>query len=159
MARILATLVFVTTALWLGGMIFLFISVQTLFSRFPRSTTSVAVQAAPELFGVFEKYQLVLAAVALTAAFAWYVAARARWIIAIFVLLAIAAVGAVVSYTLITPRIEQLRLAGQSGSPRFARLHARSMQCYVTQAALLMGATLALPMAATRRTTTEASAG
>jgi hypothetical protein len=65
----------------------------------------------------------------------------------IFVLLALAATGAAVSTTLITPRMEALRTAGQSSSARFKALHARSMQCYVTQAALLLVSVLLLPAA------------
>lgn len=151
MARIASIVVWLCSALWLGGMIFLFAAVQSLFRTFPRTSSDVAMQAAPTLFGVFETYQLLLAAVAVIAAFIWYLSSRSRWIIAIFILLAVAGAGAAVSSTLITPRMETLRAAGQSGSPRFARLHAGSMQCYMIEAGLLLAANLILPAATAAR--------
>jgi di/tricarboxylate transporter len=144
MPRLISTLVSLVVALWLGGIVFLFIGVATLFRTFPRPASDVAPQAAPALFHVWERYQLVLAAVVLVAVFAWYVLTRARRLIVLFLMLALAAVGGVVSTTLITPRIDQMREAGQSGTPRFRALHARSMQCYVAQAALLMASVLML---------------
>ncbi len=148
MSRVASTLVRLTTSLWFGGMIFLFLAVQTLFRAFPRPASDVAPRAAPALFAVFERYQLALAAVALVSAFAWYAATRSKRVIVLFVLLALAATGAAVSTALITPRMDQLRIAGQSSSPRVRALHARSMQCYVAQAALLLVSVLMLPAAA-----------
>jgi hypothetical protein len=145
MSRVASTLVRLSTSLWFGGMIFLFLAVQTLFRAFPRAASDVAPRTAPALFNVFEKYQLVLAAVALVSAFAWYVTTRSKRVMVLFALLALAATGAAVSTALITPQMEQLRAAGQSSSSRFRTLHARSMQCYVAQAALLLVSVLMLP--------------
>ena len=144
MPRLISTLVLLAVALWFGGIAFLFIGVSALFRAFPRAASDVAPQAAPALFHVWERYQLVLAAVALVGAFAWYALARAKRLIVLFLLLALAAAGGVVSTTLITPQIDHMREAGQSGSPRFRALHARSMQCYVAQAALLLVSVLML---------------
>jgi len=145
MPRLIATLVSVVVSLWLGGIVFLFVGVSALFRAFPRPASDVAPQAAPALFYVWERYQLVLAAVALVGAFAWYVLSRAKRLIVLFLLLALAAAGGVVSTTLITPRMDRLREAGQSNTPRFRALHARSMQCYIGQASLLLVAALVLP--------------
>src|SRR5688500_11785920 len=147
MSRVASTLVWLSTSLWFGGMIFLFLAVQTLFRAFPRGSSDVAPQAAPALFNAFERYQLAVAAVALLGAFAWYVTTRSKRLIVLFALLALAATGAAVSTALITPRMEQLRMAGQSSSSPFKSLHARSMQCYVAQAALLLVSVLMLPSA------------
>jgi hypothetical protein len=144
MPRFISTLVSLVLALWFGGIVFLFIGVSTLFRAFPRPASDVAPQAAPALFHVWERYQLVLAAVALVGVFAWYLLARAKRLIVLFLMLALSAVGGVVATTLITPRIDQMREAGQSGAPRFRALHARSMQCYVAQAGLLMVSVLML---------------
>ncbi len=151
MSRIAVIVVWICSALWLGGMIFLFVAVQALFATFPKTSSDVAINAAPTLFGIFEKYQLFLAGLALVATFFWYLSSRSRLIILIFTLLAVAGAGAPVSSTLITPRMESLRAAGQSGSPRFAQLHARSMLCYMTQAGLLLVATIMLPVAIAAR--------
>jgi hypothetical protein len=145
MSRLISTLVSLVLALWLGGIVFLFIAVSTLFRAFPRPASDVAPQAAPALFHVWERYQLVLAAVALIGVFTWYVIARTKRLVVLFLLLALAAAGGVVSTTLITPRIDRMREAGQSGTPRFSALHGRSMQCYVAQAALLLASVLMLP--------------
>ena len=147
MSRVASTLVWLSTSLWFGGMIFLFVSVQTLFRAFPRPASDVAPQAAPALFDVFERYQLALAAAALIGAFVWYLAVRSKRVIVIFAMLAIAAAGAAISTTLITPPMQQLRAAGQTASPRFRALHGRSMQCYLAQAGLLLVVTLLLPAA------------
>jgi hypothetical protein len=149
MSRIASIFAWLATSLWLGGMIFLFIAVQTLFRAFPKATSDVALRGAPALFAAFERYQLVLAATSLVAAFVWYLASRSKWIIAVFLLLSLSAAGAALSTTLITPEMERLRLAGQSASPRFAQLHGRSMLLYVSQAGALLVTALLLP-AATR---------
>jgi len=159
MSRIASTVAWVCVALWLGGMIFLFLAVQTLFAAFPRATSDVALQGAPALFRAFEKYQIVVAALALIGTFAWYLTRRDRLVMAVFVLLALAAAGAVVSTTLVTTRMERLRMAGESTSPQFRKLHGRSMMIYTSQAALLLGAAVMLPLAAgrDRRTNPEAA--
>lgn len=158
MARIAATLVWIAVALWFGGMMFLFVAVQTLFRAFPRGTSTVALESAPALFGVFEKYQLILASVALVAAFVWYVATRSKRVMTIFILLALAAAAGVASTTMITPKMERLRKSGESSSAEFRQLHGRSMLVYVSQAGVLLVTALMLPAAPTARRTTPAVA-
>jgi hypothetical protein len=138
MARLISTLVSLVLSLWLGGIVFLFIGVSTLFRAFPRPASDVAPQAAPALFHVWERYQLVLAAVALLSVFAWYVIVRTKPLIVLFLLLTLASATGIVSTILITPRIDQMREAGQSSTAEFRALHGRSMQCYIAQAALLL---------------------
>ena len=147
MSRIFAIVTSVCVSLWLGGLIFLFISIQVLFIAFPKRTSDVAMQAAPQLFATFEKYQLILAAIALLATFGWYASTRTTIVMCLFILLALAAAIAALSTALITSRMEIIRRAGQSGSAAFARLHARSMIACVTEAALLLGAAIIIPIA------------
>lgn len=156
--RLAAIVVWLATGLWLGGMVHLFISVQMLFREFPRHSSRVAIDAAPRLFEAFERYQLVLAAVALLAAFAWYCAARLRTILITFVLLALAAAAAVVSTTTISAKMQTLRREGLSSSPEFKSLHARSMIFYVSQATLLLAAAVTLPLTAEARHEASAAA-
>src|SRR5262245_9260876 len=100
-------------ALWLGGLIALFVFVQTLF----RNDRDVAVLAAPQLFVVYEKYHLILAAVALLTTVAWRISAPSRAVLGAFILLAIAAcAGVAVALWFIEP-MEALRQQGLSGSP------------------------------------------
>ncbi|MGH7175831.1 MAG: DUF4149 domain-containing protein [Tepidisphaeraceae bacterium] len=149
MRMICSTIVLAAWALWFGGMIALFIFVQVLF----QSDRSLAVQVGPKLFLAFERYQLVLAPIALVVTFLWRLLVPSRLIVALFGLLAVASVGVVVHASLITPRMEALRLAGQSASPRFRALHGQSMMIYVGQAAMLAGTGFIMPAAivATRR--------
>jgi hypothetical protein len=128
-------------------MIFLFMAVTRLFAAFPRQSSDVAVQAAPRLFAMFETYQLVLAVIALAATFGWYLATRAKLVMMLFVLLALAAAGGAISTNLISAKMHALREAGQSGSPEFMQLHGRSMIVYTCQAALLLVAVIMLSFA------------
>jgi hypothetical protein len=140
LVAILATLGW---ALWFGGIVALFLFVSVMF----RESRPVAVDAAPMLFHAFERYQLLLAAFVLVCLVLWRVLAHARAIMLVFTFVALAAVAAVLSTTLVTPRMETLRRQGQSGSPEFRQLHGRSMMFYTSEAALLLLAGVALPSA------------
>jgi hypothetical protein len=141
MKRVLPIVLCFAWALWLGGLMALFVFVQTLFAR----SRPVAVQAAPLLFLAFERYELIVGAMALIAAVGWRMKVRSHTLTLLLVLLILAAAGAIVSSITITGPMEQLRLIGQSGSAEFKRLHGYSMMVYVTQAALLAIAGLMLP--------------
>src|SRR5438045_1814903 len=110
MRTVLILLVLLTWALWLGGLVTLVILVVTLF----RGDREIAVEAAPRMFVVFGQYQLLLAAVALIATFVWRLLVSSAWITAIFTLFAIAVLSAVSLSVRVVPRMEQIRLAGQS---------------------------------------------
>lgn len=139
--RLLPIVVCFAWALWLGGLIALFLFVQTLFAR----NRPLAVQAAPVLFLAFERYELFLGALALVATIGWRLAVPSRALTLLLVMLVLAAAGAIVSSITITGPMEQLRAIGQSDSAEFKRLHGYSMMVYVSQAALLAIAGLLLP--------------
>ena len=143
MRRILSVLVVVSWGLWFGGICALFLFVSVMF----RESRPLAVDAAPMLFHAFERYQLLLAAFALVCLVLWRVLAHSRPIMVVFTFMALAAVAAVLSTTLVTPRIEALRRQGQTASPEFRQLHGRSMIFYTSEAALLLLAGIALPSA------------
>jgi hypothetical protein len=140
-------LTLLTWALWFGGVMGLFLSVQVLFHQTDRS---VFLASAPRLFIAFERYQLVLAATTLLATIAWRTIERSPQLTTLFVLFAIATVGAVIETTQITPRIEALRIAGETHTPQFLRLHGMSMAVYLTVAIMLLiaGVMLSLHLAA-----------
>lgn len=127
--------------LWFGGMIALFVFVQTLFA----GNRAVAVDAAPMLFGAFERTQLLLAACALIGTFTLWLLTRRRAAMTLFALFAISAAVAALSTTLVTAPMEQLRMQGQTSDPQFKRLHGVSMMMYVSEAALLLAAGAILP--------------
>jgi hypothetical protein len=134
-------------ALWLGGLIALFIFVNVLFRR----ERSVAVQAAPMMFHAFEKYQLILGAVALVGAAALFMVTRSVRLGLVFSLLAVASIGAVVSPVFITAKMEALRAEGMAGGSEFKKLHGRSMMVYVGDAAVLALAGVLMPSPQFRR--------
>jgi hypothetical protein len=134
MQRLCQFLALIAWSLWLGGLVLLFVVVQTLFATEPRDTF---IEVAPRIFLAFERYQLLLAGLALLGTFGWRLANPSLGIGALFTLFAAATVGALASTLLITPRLEDLRLHDQLQSPQFARLHGISMCVYVAQVILL----------------------
>jgi hypothetical protein len=130
-------------ALWFGGLMSLFVFVQVLF----KTDRSVAVKAAPTMFVTFEKCQLALAAIALIATAIWRLRTPRAILTALFALFCIATVAAIVPPIAITPKMEALRLAGESSSPQFKALHGRTMIFYMTAAISLLVVGLLLPRA------------
>jgi hypothetical protein len=154
MRKVLAIFVILSWSLWFGGIIALFLFVSTMF----RQSRGIAVEAAPMLFQAFERYQLLLAALALVCLVLWRVLLASRAIMVVFTLMALAAVMAVLSTTLITPRMETLRRQGQSDSPQFRQLHGRSMMFYTAEATFLLLSGIALPAAIGRTRVIETPA-
>jgi len=143
MRHLISTLVTITWALWFGALIALFLFVQTLFNN----NREIAVEAAPQLFMVFQKYHLILAAIALMSVVAWRIAAPSKSALVIFILLGLAACcGVAVSLWIIGP-MNALRESGLSGSDEFKRLHGRSMMLFVGQAFFLLISGIILPIA------------
>ena len=135
MQNLLRLLTSLTWALWFGGIMGLFLSVQVLFHQTERP---VFLESAPRLFIAFERYQLVLAAMALVSSFSWRMILPMPRLTALCILFAIAAVGAVVEPMLITPRIEAMRILGQTHTPEFMRVHGLSMCVYLAVAITLL---------------------
>lgn len=134
-------------ALWLGGLAGLFIIVPALFAK----SRELANAAGPVIFVAFERYQLILAALAVGATFGWRLTTPAPALTAMLALLVLAALGAGLSTFLVTAKMETLRLAGQAGSPPFMRLHGYSMMLYSVQALLLLGYGVLLPFVLGKR--------
>jgi hypothetical protein len=141
--KIAASLVCIAWALWLGGLGALFLFVTDLFAR-DRPT---ALKAAPQMFLVFERYQILLAAAALMGVVAWRILAGSIRVTVLFILLAAATVPAALGPMFVTSRMEQLRQQGQSSSGEFRKLHGISMIVYTGQTLILLAAGLTLPWA------------
>ena len=143
MKWIAVTLSVVAWGLWFGALFALFLFVTTLF----HNNREIAVQAAPQLFVAFQKYHLILAAIALVATVAWRIVSRSKLVLAIFLFLGVAACcGVAVTIWIVGP-MEALRQAGMSGSEEFKRLHGRSMMLYTAQAVMLLISGMVLPFA------------
>src|SRR5215813_9871485 len=102
MRRVAAALVAIVWALWLGGLVSLFIFVTVLF----RNDRPTALQAAPRMFVVFGMYQLILSAAGLIFTFCWRLLARSKWITSLFAIFALCALGSAALSAQIVPRME-----------------------------------------------------
>jgi hypothetical protein len=144
MRSVIAFVAVIAWALWLGGLVTLLIFVLTLF----HTDRTTALQAAPQMFVIFGKYQLILSAVGLISTFFWRVTIRSKWITSLFAIVAVCAMGGAVLSARIVPRMEEIRLAGQShDSAEYKSLHGRSSIIYTSEAALLLIGAIILPLA------------
>jgi len=146
MSRFFAFLTMLVWGLWLGGLITLFICVITLFTH----NRAAAIDAAPQLFVNFERYQLILAALGLTTTVIWRVVSKNLLVNWIFLLLCLSSLGAIASPLYFSKQMEVLRQEGKTSSARFEALHKQSEWVYTGEAALLLVGGLAL-FAALRR--------
>jgi len=139
-----SALVTLTTSLWFGGLVTLALLVMAVFigSGLDRET---AGRATSSMFVWFGKAQLVVAALALIATFLAYLQRRGGVVVFLFVLQIVATVGAVVFNMYIVPKLEGLRLSGQSKSADFQTLHKQSEHLMTIVMVILLLATLALP--------------
>jgi hypothetical protein len=152
MRSLVVVLSLLAWALWFGGLVALFVFVPALF----RTDRDIAVQAAPIIFIVFQKYQLILACVTLVAAVAWRICSPGRLLVAGFVLLALATFAGVGVSIGIIPRMNELRVLGESSSPEFKKLHGVSMALYLFEMLVLLGAGVLMILAnGMRRTVGE----
>jgi hypothetical protein len=142
----LRLLTILTWALWLGGLIALFLFVSYLF----KADRPIAVVAAPLMFERFERVQLLLAAVALLAIGGLRLIEARAVHSTVFTFFAVATVGLVISAAVIRPKMERLRVAGESSGTQFRQLHGQSMALYSLQATALLLAGLFIPSAMSR---------
>jgi hypothetical protein len=138
-----AALVCIAWGLWLGGLGAIFLFVTRLFAV----DRDLAIKTAPQLFLVFQRYQIVLAAAALLGAVAWRVVWPSARATALFWMLAVAAVMAAVGPMLVTGPMLKLWAAGQSESQQFRRLHGLSMLLFSAQGVVLLVIGVLLPWA------------
>jgi hypothetical protein len=140
---ILSAWVCIFWALWLGGLGALFLIAIQLFS----TDRDLGIQAAPIIFQVFEKYQILLAAAALIATAAWRIASGSIRVTVLFCFLALAAAAAALEPLALTRPMERLRLTGQTDSPQFKKLHGESMAVYLGETVVLLIGGFFLPWA------------
>ena len=144
---ILAGWVCIAWALWLGGLGAIFLFVTRLF----QVDHDLGAQAAPVLFLVFERYQLMVAALALIGTALLRISFRSSRATILFWMLGAAAALAALEPIAITSHLEQLRIAGQMHSAQFQRLHQTAGVVYTTETLILLAAGFALPGAVRAR--------
>jgi len=141
----LSMIVTIAWGLWFGGQVTLFLTVTTLFKTFS-TRRDIFGEAGNATFHAFEKYQLIVAAVALVGTVLWAASGRAAVKTALFTLLALAAIWATCGTIFITPRIDAMRVAHQTTTPEFSQLHGRSMMVYMCETTLLLIGGILLPL-------------
>ncbi len=114
-------------ALWLGGSMALYMFVQYLF----KIERAVAVNAAPMMFFIFERYQLMIAAILLAATIVWRLYSCSRPKKLLLACLMVASLLAITQFGIISPKMNELHLTGQSSNMEFKKLHGYSMVVYV----------------------------
>lgn len=144
---IAASLATLSCGLWAGGLVMLFLSVSTIFQTYDRPTAGLSANA---IFLKFEKYQLILAAVAIASTAIAAYRSKLKWVVLILLLLALIAGLTIV--TSITPQIDAMRIAKQSQSDRFKTYHGLAMATYTATTLLVTAAALLLPATLRRET-------
>ena len=138
LAGILLTL---SSSLWLGLLVAVYLFAPAIFGAFPGDRTT-AGKATSAMFVRFAQVQLLLAALALVGAFLAYVQRKRPAHVALFALFAVACVGAVAYKMLLVPRMEELRLSGQSASQEFRTYHGLVMGVSTGIGLLVLAATV-----------------
>jgi hypothetical protein len=134
----------VAVGLWLGGLVTLILLINAVFIS-SGLATEMAGKATGIMFVWFAKGQLVVAGVALLAAFWGYLLGRSRVAMGLFAALALAAVGAVVFNVFFVTRLEEMRVAGEMKSAAFHALHEQARPFMTGLTLLVLVATLLLP--------------
>ena len=142
MNRLLPYVVTLALGLWAGGLVALILFVSTLFVK----ARTVAAETAPALFDVFEKYQLILAVIALLALVVWRWAGRTRSKTFALSLTMLATLLAFVQISYITPVINRTR---NTDRPTFDRYHRLASTNYTIISGLVV-LSLGFTVAATK---------
>lgn len=149
MKLLAATVVTIAWGFWLGGLATLFAVLGTIFNT-PGYTRAQQGDFAQRLFPVFERMQLIFAAVALLGTAAWWFANRQGLKMVLFALFSVATCVAVAETTLVTPRVQKLVAEGKRETPEFQQAHHLSSNVYASGAVILLLAGLLLPTAIKR---------
>lgn len=157
MNRIVSIALTLTLSLWAGSLVHLVLTVSSLFASFPKAQSSVALQAAPAVFWITERYHIALCLIVLLLLLAWSRLRRSRWILGMGVLAVLASVLVFVQAFGLSAKMEALRGQGLSGGPEFTRLHRLSSTQYMIQAALVLASLALLPAAIAGRDNLSAS--
>lgn len=146
MRYIATALLILSSGLWLGGLIALAMFAPAVFKAFDpdRATAGVATSA---MFVVFAKYQLVLAAAAVLAAFLAYLTERRGLLMVVFALFALGTLGAAGNSLFFVPKMEELRRAGESAGDAFKSMHVQVRWLYTGIMFAVLGGMLLIPAA------------
>lgn len=151
MERLILRTLLLGWALWLGGLVTLFMSVNTVFEVLKPDRQAAGNITAP-IFGNFEKLGVYIAAITLVSALYLYVRRKTKSRLIALVLLLAATGISTGSSLLVTRKIEALRTASQTQTQEFKTLHGISMGLYSSVTLLLAAAGLVMPGVMRRET-------
>ena len=137
MQRTIYTFLSIVWSLWFGGLVLLFMAVQSLFKTFA-DRHDLAGQGAQQIFHVFDRYQLTLAALSLILTFIWRIISPRTGKTTLFTCFALATIGALAIAMLISPKIIALQAQGLTHTVQFSKLHGISMAVYLAETAVLL---------------------
>ena len=146
MNRLLHVVVRLAWGLWFGGLVMLFLAVQSLFATFA-DRHDLAGEAASDLFARFNRYRLIVAGVAIVGVILWWVVDRVHGKLILSIMLGLAVLAAIYGTLRLTPQLEELRVQGQTHTPAFAQLHGISMAIYSCEALCVLAGGLFIPTA------------
>jgi hypothetical protein len=144
MNKFAAIVVTIAWGAWLGGLGTLFAVLGTIFNT-PGYSRAQQGDFAQRLFPVFERMQLIFAAVALLGTAAWWFLNRLGLKLVLFSIFAVATCVAVAETTFVTPQVQRLSAEGLRGTPQFDRAHHLSSKVYSSGAIVVLVAGLLLP--------------
>ena len=136
MKHLAPVVVLFSFALWMGGLVATLLFVQSLFANDRAS----AVLVAPLLFHTFEPFAVGCALVCFWMTVLWAIQSRSRHVLLMLIFLGVALSLLLVSYGVITPRVESTR-----GTDAFQSWHRASNVVYLAQMFMVIMAGLALP--------------
>lgn len=140
---ILSRTLLLSWALWVGGLVAVFLAVTTIFATLDPDRAQAGMIAA-NVFGRFEKLMILVGSLAVVSATVLMLGGpRGRR--AFLVLLLAGLAGVLVSSVVIGPKINSMRLAKQTQTDEFKKLHGASMGVYVSITGLVALAGLFLP--------------
>lgn len=141
MRYFLSWLLLLAWGLWIGGQATLVLLIVTLF----RQARPTAIQAGPHMFPAFERYQLILAGVAIVASALLAMVTRRKMFAVLIALFIAAGAGGIVSRISLTPKMVELWRVNRAESPEFKALHRQSEAIYNVEFVLLLLAGILLP--------------
>ena len=106
-------------------------------------------RAGGAMFGIFARYQLVLGAMACVCSMGLLILENRRTKQALFFMLALAMVGAVITLPL-TIKIDEMRLRRETQTSEFKKAHGKSMIIFSSEMLLLLAAGFMMPAVVAR---------
>jgi hypothetical protein len=137
-------------------MVMLFMAVSSLFETFAHDRTTAGL-GATGIFKRAEIYQLILAPIAILSTFLSVRRGLAKTLAVVLLVLATMAAGVIAIG--ISPRIDEMRIAGTTNTETFRRLHGAAMATYLLVTSLVAAALVSVTVSWRAETSATTSPG